>query len=88
MKQKISYISELDRSFDTPEAAIEDDKRLPHIISLYQSDLVKMETAKFFGGGLVTEKLKEQWRKEIIRYQEKWEAAQKSFSQQHNEYQK
>ena len=76
MKSKIIYISELDRSFTTAEAAIADDNRLPEIIAKYKDDLRRMEDGlEMFGRSPVTNELKEQWRKAIFDYELRWEAA-------------
>jgi hypothetical protein len=80
MKRQIKYISELNRSFDTAEEAIEDDNRLPGIIAKYEDDLRRMEEGlEMFGGSPVTEELKEQWRHAIEGYKVQWDAAQLSL---------
>ena len=80
MIRKVIYVSELGRTYDTPEDAISDDKRLPQIIAVYEKDLARMEAGlKTFGCGPVTEELKQQWRKTITDYKTKWEKAQLSF---------
>ena len=79
MKKQIKYISELGRSFDTPDAAIEDDRRLLRTITIYEGDLVRMEAGGLFAGKPVTEELKEQWRHAIARYKAQWAEAQASW---------
>lgn len=80
MRQQIKYISETGRSFDTPEEAIQEDKRLPKIIATYKADLAKMEGgAETFGSVPVTAEMIQQWKDAIKGYEEKWEAAQLSW---------
>jgi hypothetical protein len=81
MNKRIQYISELGRAFDTPEAAIEDDKRLPDIIRIYENDLARMEAGlRTFAGAPVTEEMKESWRNAIAGYKRQWEKAQLSWT--------
>ncbi len=80
MRKEIRYISELGRGFSTVEEAIEDDKRLPYVISVYRNDLERMEAGlETFGSAPVTEELKENWRNAIAGYEEKWVKAQASW---------
>lgn len=79
MKRQVKYLSELGRSFDTPDAAIEDDRRIPRIIATYEGDLVRMEAGGLFAGKPVTDELKEQWRHAIAGYKAQWAEAQASW---------
>lgn len=80
MKTQIKYISERGSAFDTREEAIEHDKALPVIIDTYKNDLERMEGGlKTFGGQLVTEEMKENWRAAITEYEAKWELAKASL---------
>ena len=80
MQRKVQYISELGVGFDTPELAIEDDKRLPMLIRAYKEDLKRMENGKAeFGSRLVDDQLKEAWRKAIAGYEAAWERAQTTW---------
>lgn len=79
MKRQIKYISELNRSFDTAEEAIDDDNRLPGIIATYEADLARMEAGEEFAGRPPDDELKDRWRKAIAIYKENWASAQASL---------
>ena len=81
MKCQIKYISELGRSFDTAEEAIEDDARLPGIIAVYEDDLRRMEAGdETFAGRPVNDELKALWRQSIADYKACWVTAQASWA--------
>ncbi len=81
MKVKTVFISELGRSFDSVKHAVEDDKRLPSIISTYENDLARMNRGEKFAGKEPTEELKASWKNAIEGYKKAWAAAQKSFEE-------
>jgi hypothetical protein len=81
MTMKVQFVSILGRSFEKPEGAIEDEKRLPHIIAIYENDLERMKNGlKEFGCKPVTEELIAMWERAIAEYKAKWEEAQTSWT--------